>query len=259
MFGLGADREVRRDREPRRLRFAGAHAARPRHHGGLRATEKREREGTRKRATYASAIGLGGESDMRGSILLLPLLLCGACSSSNELQAIRSIGEFTIGTVDPSSLAARARIVERSGGPCICGKICKGNDTSGDNVSVLLYTETAPNEACRITGYAAWVVPHWPQVEAPKLIPNEPASAEIARARYGPPTYFFHGPGGRHLNSITMTYCQRPDGKVLNEREAALYSGRVFLYGFAFNGRLTDLTVGYWPKCVDDPFPPPPD
>ena len=44
MLRLGADREIRRDRQPRRLRLAGPHAARPRHHGRLRPAQERKRE-----------------------------------------------------------------------------------------------------------------------------------------------------------------------------------------------------------------------
>src|SRR3954462_13556383 len=44
MFGLEPDREIRRDRQSRRLCLAGSDAARPRHHGGLRPTQERERE-----------------------------------------------------------------------------------------------------------------------------------------------------------------------------------------------------------------------
>src|SRR3954469_484639 len=47
MLRLGADRKVRRDRQPGRLCLAGSHAARPRHHGGLWPAQEREREGAR--------------------------------------------------------------------------------------------------------------------------------------------------------------------------------------------------------------------
>src|SRR5581483_3084867 len=57
MFGLGADREVCGDREPRRLCFAGAHAARARHHGRLRPAQERKPEGTRLRPPRAIALG----------------------------------------------------------------------------------------------------------------------------------------------------------------------------------------------------------
>src|SRR5580704_10936384 len=46
MFRLGPDREIRRDRQPCRLRLAGSHAAWPRHHGGLRPAQERERQRT---------------------------------------------------------------------------------------------------------------------------------------------------------------------------------------------------------------------
>ena len=49
MLGLGADREIRRGRESRRLCEPGAHPARPGHHGGLRAAQEREREAARQR------------------------------------------------------------------------------------------------------------------------------------------------------------------------------------------------------------------
>ena len=44
MLGLGPDREVLRDRVQRRLRLAGAHAARPRHSRRLRAAQERDRK-----------------------------------------------------------------------------------------------------------------------------------------------------------------------------------------------------------------------
>src|SRR5438067_7280257 len=47
MLRLGADREIRRDRQPRRLCLAGSHAARPRHHGRLRPAQERKRQGAR--------------------------------------------------------------------------------------------------------------------------------------------------------------------------------------------------------------------
>ena len=50
VLGLGADRALRRGREPRRLCEPGAHAARPRHHGGLRAAQVGELEARRARA-----------------------------------------------------------------------------------------------------------------------------------------------------------------------------------------------------------------
>src|ERR1041385_1565799 len=50
MLGLGTDRKVRRDRQSRGLCLAGAHAARARHHGGVRPAQEREREAARQRA-----------------------------------------------------------------------------------------------------------------------------------------------------------------------------------------------------------------
>ena len=44
MLGLGPDREILRDRVQRRLRLAGAHAARPRHPRRLRPAQERDRE-----------------------------------------------------------------------------------------------------------------------------------------------------------------------------------------------------------------------
>ena len=49
MLGLGADREIRRGGESRRLCKPGAQPARPGHHGGLRPAEEREREAARQR------------------------------------------------------------------------------------------------------------------------------------------------------------------------------------------------------------------
>ena len=51
-----ADRALRRRRQPRRLRLADPHAARPRHPGRLRATEERERA-----AAHPRAAGAGGD------------------------------------------------------------------------------------------------------------------------------------------------------------------------------------------------------
>ncbi len=50
---LGADREIRRGGEPRRLCEPGALAPRPRHHGRLRATEEREHQAARQRRLTA--------------------------------------------------------------------------------------------------------------------------------------------------------------------------------------------------------------
>src|SRR3569833_2117143 len=53
MLGLGADRKVCRDRQPRRLCLAGKDAAGARHHGGLRPAQERERERTSQRTDGA--------------------------------------------------------------------------------------------------------------------------------------------------------------------------------------------------------------
>ena len=53
MLRLGADREIRRSGEPRGLCQPGALAARPGHHGGLRATEEREHQAARQRPVGA--------------------------------------------------------------------------------------------------------------------------------------------------------------------------------------------------------------
>ena len=45
VLGLGDDRDLRRDPQPRRLRLADPHAARPRHPRRLRPAQEREREG----------------------------------------------------------------------------------------------------------------------------------------------------------------------------------------------------------------------
>src|SRR5262245_46000411 len=58
MLGLGADREIRRGGEPRRLCESGAQPSRPRHHGGLRATQEREREAARQRPSRSSLLRL---------------------------------------------------------------------------------------------------------------------------------------------------------------------------------------------------------
>ena len=50
MLRLGADRGVRRRRQPRRLRLADPHAARPRHPRRLRAAEERQRADEEERA-----------------------------------------------------------------------------------------------------------------------------------------------------------------------------------------------------------------
>ena len=65
MLRLGADREIRRDREPRGLCVAGAHAARPRHHGRLRPAEKRKHQGTRQRAAF---LGSGMRDQYAGDV-----------------------------------------------------------------------------------------------------------------------------------------------------------------------------------------------
>ena len=54
---LGRDREIRRSGQPRRLCLAGAHAARTRHHGGLRPAQERKREGARLGADGGDALG----------------------------------------------------------------------------------------------------------------------------------------------------------------------------------------------------------
>src|SRR5579872_2510986 len=56
MLGLGTDRDVRRNRQSRRLRLARTHAARPRHHGGMRPTQERERQAARQRAPRRDAL-----------------------------------------------------------------------------------------------------------------------------------------------------------------------------------------------------------
>src|SRR5579863_7302900 len=47
MFRLQPNREIRRDRQPRRLCLAGPHPARSRHHGGLRPAQERKCQRTR--------------------------------------------------------------------------------------------------------------------------------------------------------------------------------------------------------------------
>src|SRR5579862_155025 len=56
MLRLGADREVRGDRQPRRLRLAGAHAAWPRHHGRLRPAQERKPQAARQRTHGRDAL-----------------------------------------------------------------------------------------------------------------------------------------------------------------------------------------------------------
>ena len=60
MLGLGADREVLRDRVQRRLCLAGAHAARPRHPRRLRPAQERDRKASRPRAHGAARHGDDG-------------------------------------------------------------------------------------------------------------------------------------------------------------------------------------------------------
>src|SRR5581483_6343793 len=59
MFGLGADREIRRDRQQGRLCQPGAHPPRPGHHGGLRPAQKRKRQRARFRQAGGGKAGQG--------------------------------------------------------------------------------------------------------------------------------------------------------------------------------------------------------
>ena len=60
VLGLGADREILRDRLQRRLCLAGAHAARARHPRRLRPAQERDREALRPRAAGAARHGDDG-------------------------------------------------------------------------------------------------------------------------------------------------------------------------------------------------------
>src|SRR6185312_4829335 len=60
MFRLGADREIRRNRQPRRLCLAGPHPARAGHHGRLRAAEIGKHQGTRLGTHGARTIRAAG-------------------------------------------------------------------------------------------------------------------------------------------------------------------------------------------------------
>ena len=60
MLGLGADREILRDRLQRRLRLAGAHAARPRHPRRLRPAQERDRKALGPRAAGVARHGDDG-------------------------------------------------------------------------------------------------------------------------------------------------------------------------------------------------------
>ena len=64
MLGLGADREILRDRVQRRLRLAGAHAARPRHPRRLRPAQERDREAVGARAHGAARHGDDGRMSL---------------------------------------------------------------------------------------------------------------------------------------------------------------------------------------------------
>ena len=71
VLGLGADRALRRDRQPRRLCEPGAHAARPGHHGGLRPAQVREREARRARAQGRGGRRLTSQRRGRGMLRAL--------------------------------------------------------------------------------------------------------------------------------------------------------------------------------------------
>src|SRR6267142_5933338 len=68
MFGLGENRKIRRGRQSRRLCQPCPHATRPRHHGGLRSAEKRERE--RARLVPYGGAALGRARPNAGVIIL---------------------------------------------------------------------------------------------------------------------------------------------------------------------------------------------
>src|SRR6185437_13903910 len=73
--GLGADREILRDRVQRRLRLTGAHAARPRHPRRLRPTQERNREAICPRAAGTARHGDDGLIPMAFGRFLMRLLL----------------------------------------------------------------------------------------------------------------------------------------------------------------------------------------
>src|SRR6476646_3572968 len=75
MLGLGSDREVFRDRIQRRLRIAGAHAARPRHPRRVRAAQERNRKAQRPRANGAARHGDDGLAMVVGRLLMRLLLV----------------------------------------------------------------------------------------------------------------------------------------------------------------------------------------
>ena len=101
---LGADRALRRGREPGRLREPRAHAARPRHHGGLRPAQVGELEARRARAQCCGASGASveprerGEGRVRGGRLLRrlwpPLTRLAHAESTGERTGERCCGLF---------------------------------------------------------------------------------------------------------------------------------------------------------------------
>ena len=74
-LGPRADRGLRRHRQPRRLRLAGAHAARRGHHGRLRPAQERHRARP-PRAHSCALIGAGSPSRESGFPNLLRLAVC---------------------------------------------------------------------------------------------------------------------------------------------------------------------------------------
>ncbi len=189
---------------------------------------------------------------MRKELVSL-LLFCTGCSSTDEVRSLRTFYGFSIGDIDPEALTRRAH--DSRGNPCICGDLCAPNDSNRDNGSATFYTAATIDGSCRMLGYRAWTVRERVP-RAVELFPNAPESVEAVRARYGSPTYLINGPKWPHANEVAISYCRRLDGHVLSQEEAALNSGEVFLYSFAFNdGDLMEVVVGNW-SCVGDPFLP---
>ncbi|WP_449348706.1 radical SAM protein [Streptomyces shaanxiensis] len=112
-FGLGADRALLGDRLPRRLRLAGAHAARARHPRRLRAAQERDGEALRPRPADAGAGRDRGRAGRRGGVshlalrwlLLIPFcLVASGCRGGADCTSCRWTRTVGVLRVHPCGL-----------------------------------------------------------------------------------------------------------------------------------------------------------